>query len=309
MLLTTKEVAALLRVHPKHVYRLLKRGLPAHRVGDEWRFDEAEAIGWARSSRDEPTPSTTEGAKESIKAGPTPESLAAGPPPLLAGNGDLALEALLDDLGASGVPLVGHVQADHATGLELLRRGAVLFAGCHGDAAPAEGASGKLAFLHLTTRELGLAFERGKRVRRASAIVGRRFAGRPPTAGIRACLDDALRREGVDPAEAQAEAQIHGSHRDAVMAVVRGEAEVALASRAWAVRAGLGFFPFVSEGYGLAVRADDLGDPRVVAICERAQSATFRRRLGGDLGYDLRRAGDLRFGAAPPPADRGAALR
>ncbi len=33
--LTTREVAELLRVHPKHVYRLRKRGLPAHRVGDE----------------------------------------------------------------------------------------------------------------------------------------------------------------------------------------------------------------------------------------------------------------------------------
>jgi putative molybdopterin biosynthesis protein len=293
MLLTTKEVAALLRVHPKHVYRLLKRGLPAHRVGDEWRFDEAEALGWARSARDTPEPSAPG------SAGVVPRSVAAAPPPFLAGNGDLALEALLDDLGAPGTPLVGLVQADHGTGLDLLRRGAVLFAGCHGDAAPAGGASGKLAFLHLATRELGLAFARGKRVRRASAIVGRRFAGRPVTAGIRACFDEALRSEGVDPAEAQAGAQIHRSHGSAVMAVVRGEADVALASRAWAVRAGLGFFPFVAEGYGLAVRTDDLGDARVVAICERAQSATFRRRLGGDLGYDARRAGELRFGTPP----------
>jgi hypothetical protein len=38
------------------------------------------------------------------------------------------------------------------------------------------------------------------------------------------------------------------------------------------VRAGLGFLPVVAEGYGLAVRAGALGDPRVVALGERAQS-------------------------------------
>src|SRR5262249_59336677 len=48
MLLTTREVAALLKVHPKHVYRLRRRGLPAHRVGDEWRFDEDEVRRYAR---------------------------------------------------------------------------------------------------------------------------------------------------------------------------------------------------------------------------------------------------------------------
>ena len=57
MLITTKEVAALLRVHPKHVYRLLKRGLPAHRVGDEWRYDEAEVLRWARLARGDEGPS------------------------------------------------------------------------------------------------------------------------------------------------------------------------------------------------------------------------------------------------------------
>ncbi len=293
MLLTTKEVAALLRVHPKHVYRLLKRGLPAHRVGDEWRFDEAEALRWARSARDgasaDPLPAES----------PAPPSLA-GAAPLLAGNGDLALEVLLDGLRDEGAPLLGHVQADHETGLGLLRRTDVLAAGCHGDAAPALAGAGrdKLAWLHLAVRELGLAFERGRRVRRLSFIVGRRLASRPPTAGIRARLDEALLRDGIDPGAAQAGATLYPSHRDAVLAVVRGDADVALASRAWAVRAGLGFLPFVTEGYGLALRAEALGDARIVALGERAQSAAYRKRLEAEFGYDARRAGELRFTAS-----------
>src|SRR5579863_3553440 len=128
MLITTKEVAALLRVHPKHVYRLLKRGLPAHRVGDEWRYDEAEVLRWARLARGD------EGPSPGAHGDPRPDAA----PPLLAGNGDLALEALFDVLGERSAPPLGLVRADHGAALDLLRRGAVLLAGVHGDAAPAE---------------------------------------------------------------------------------------------------------------------------------------------------------------------------
>ncbi len=43
-LLKSVEVAALLNVHPKHVYRLLRRGLPGRRVGGDWRFDRDEVL-------------------------------------------------------------------------------------------------------------------------------------------------------------------------------------------------------------------------------------------------------------------------
>src|SRR5580698_3844337 len=75
MLLTTREVAALLKVHPKHVYRLRKRGLPAHRVGDEWRFDEEEVRRYCRARGEEAAP----------EGGDRREA----PPPLLAANGDV----------------------------------------------------------------------------------------------------------------------------------------------------------------------------------------------------------------------------
>lgn len=46
-LLTSAEVAALLRVHPKHLYRLLRQGLPGRRVGrGHWRFRRDEVLGW-----------------------------------------------------------------------------------------------------------------------------------------------------------------------------------------------------------------------------------------------------------------------
>jgi excisionase family DNA binding protein len=283
MLLTTKEVAALLQVHPKHVYRLLKRGLPAHRIGDEWRFDEAEVRRWGR------------GAPEPARDAPAPASNVTATLPLLAGNGDAPVELLLEALRQRGAPLLGLVQADHATGLDLLHSGAVLLAGCHGESAPSGSARGRLAWIHLVTRELGLTFRRGMRLRRASSVVGRRFASRPLTAGIRTCFDEVLLRDGVAVDEAHAQATIHPSHRDVVMAVVRGDAEIGLASRSWATRAGLGFLPLVEEGYGLLLSAGALGDPRVIALCEVAQGAAFRRRLADESGYESDRAGEIRL--------------
>lgn len=285
MLLTTKEIAAVLKVHPKHVYRLLKRGLPAHRVGDEWRFDADEVRRYCRERGD----------SAGAPAAPEPRSRSGAAPPLLAANGDVVIEVLLDEMRARHAPCVGHVQADHGSGLELFTESAVLVAGCHGEHLAADVAALGVARIHIVEREVGLAFHRGLRLRSASGIVGRRLASRPATAGIRAHLDEALRRAGVEPEQAGAE--LHSSHRDVVMAVLRGDADVGLASRAWAARAGLAFLSLASEAYGLMVRAEDLGDPRVVALCETAQSAGFRKKLRGDLGYEPRRAGEIRVSA------------
>jgi excisionase family DNA binding protein len=300
-----------LKVHPKHVYRLLKRGLPAHRVGDEWRFDEAEVRRYCRTRGEEATslsslapPSLSPRSLGPSASGSPAATLPLGAassamPPLCAANGDVALEVLLDTARDRGA-LVGHVQADHTTGLALLRRGAVLLAGCHGDVPP-EGAlpdGVSLARIHLAERELGLAFRRGLRLRRVSGLVGRRLATRAPTAGIRAHLDAALLAAGIELSRAYDGADVYRSHRDVVMAVLRDAAEVGLASRAWATTAGLGFLPLTSEAYGLVLRADDLGDPRVVALCEIAQSAAYRKTLRGDLGYEPRRTGEIRITAA-----------
>jgi putative molybdopterin biosynthesis protein len=287
MLLTTREVASLLQVHPKHVYRLLKRGLPAHRVGDEWRFDADEVRRYCRVRGEAASVS-----REQPAAAPTP--------PLLAANGDLAMLLLLDEARKRGGPLLGHVQADHATGLALLRQSAVMLTGCHGASIPPEMAGRGLARVHVAEREIGLAHRRGLRLRSASGIVGRRLAYRPSTAGVRAHLDRALGSAGVELERAYAQATHYDSHRDVVMALVREDDEVGLVSRAWATRAGLGFLPLASEAYGLVLRASDLGDPRVVALCEIAQSGAYRTKLRRDFGYEARRAGEIRIGAPAP---------
>ena len=46
-LLTVKEVAAYLRVNQTTIYRLLRRsGIPAFKVGGDWRFNLESIDGW-----------------------------------------------------------------------------------------------------------------------------------------------------------------------------------------------------------------------------------------------------------------------
>jgi putative molybdopterin biosynthesis protein len=286
-LLTTLEVAKLLRVHPKHVYRLLKKGLPARRVGSEWRFSRHEVLAWSGGE--------AESATVPAAAAPAPTTESA--PSLVAANGDVVVHVLLRLSAALGPPLIGFVQADMGGGLDLLRRRAVLASGAHAGAFPGRVGEDRVTRLHLVEREVGLVYPGGTREPRLPAIPGKRIASRPATAGVRRWLDEALRGAGVDPAAAHARALILDSHLDVVLAVAAGRADVGLASRAWGERAGLAFLPLAREAYGLLVGARDLGDPRVVRLCEVAQGEAFRTEVEAIRGYDPAGAGDIRYDA------------
>ncbi len=288
-LLTTGDVARLLRVHPKHIYRLLRRGLPGHRVGGEWRFLADEVLQWSGTV---PAPSALRG--EAASPGP-PSPEAPAPAPLVAANGDVAVEYLLARLTASGGPVFGLVQTDRAGGLELLSRGDVLAAGCHGSEIPGMLGGERLAFIHVVDRQVGMAVRRGIRVRSLRQIRRWRVASRPPSAGVRAHFDEELRRQGVDPDAVHSGAVVLPSHREVVCTVARGELDLGLASQAWAGRVGLECLPLCRESYGLLVRASLLGDPRIVRLCEVAQSTTFRREIGAVPGYDARLTGVISF--------------
>lgn len=285
-LLTTREVAQLLRVHPKQVYRLLERGLPALRVGDEWRFDRDRVLHWAGS------PSTSE------RAAPrnAPTTSDAVPPALLAANGDCAVELLLGELRAMGGPLLGIVQADHAGAAELLAKGQVLVAGQHAsEAAGGDPSLPKCGRLHLVQREVGLVLRAGSRMRSLKALPGKRFASRPRSAGVRRLLERELASAGVDSQQVHHAAAEYASHRDVAFAVLAGSADVGLTTQAWARRAQLSFLPLGAEAYELVMPAAQLGDERAVALCEAAQGSALRRRLRDELGYEVKHTGTLRI--------------
>jgi putative molybdopterin biosynthesis protein len=290
--LTTTDAARLLRVHPKHVYRLLRRGLPGHRVGGEWRFFADELLRWSGA----PTTSSETPESPPPDRDPLPPR-APRPPSLLAANGDLAVERLLARLGGDGARALGFVQADRGEGLELLRRGEVLAAGCHGGEIPGMLEQHRLAFIHLVDRQVGLVHRHGIRVGSLKSLGRRRLASRPATAGVRLHFDGELTRLGVDAEALHARSTLFSSHREVVCAVARGEMDLGLATVAWARHVGLECAPFCREIYGLLVRADSLADPRVVRLCEVAQSASFRAEVAAIAGYRTALAGTITFPA------------
>jgi putative molybdopterin biosynthesis protein len=299
-LLTTKEVAALLRVHPKQVYRLMKRGLPAMRVGDEWRFGREEVLRWAAkgaAAPAQPVSTPNDGTRAHGEWSPNPASPGNG---LIAANGDWVVEVLLAHLRQSEGALWGLVLSDHAGGHALLSRGRVLAAGSHAGIKTRNGLDDasrapNTASLQLVTREVGLAM-RTRPFRHLRAIAGKRVATRPPTAGLRAMLDGALSAAGIDLSATRASIVEYACHRDVTLAVAQGKADVGLTTHAWAYAAGLQFFPMASEDYELRFVVERMGDPRIVALCEAAQSHRFRQDLRRYPGYRATRTGQIRFG-------------
>lgn len=277
-MLKSADVAELLKVHPKQIYRLLARGLPAHRVGGEWRFLREEVLAWSGMPAEQPA-----------------SRLATTVPPLLAANGDLVIEVLASRLIDEDKPLLGIVQLDRGRALERLAARTILLAGFHGDVPPSHVEAARLARIHLVKRDIGLAFPRGSRLRKIGDLRKKRIALRPPTAGVRAHFDRALSEERTSLAALGARVSLFESHREAVCAVVRGDADVALTTSAWAERVGLGFFTLATEPYDLLVYAESLGTPVCVAVCEVAQSRAFRAALSKVAGYDARDAGEIRY--------------
>ena len=80
MQLTVREVARMLRVSEKTVYRwVADRGLPAHRVGEQYRFNRAELLEWVIANRVNASPDLF--AEAEAPGSPLPElaeALAAG---------------------------------------------------------------------------------------------------------------------------------------------------------------------------------------------------------------------------------------
>jgi excisionase family DNA binding protein len=284
-LLTTVEVAKLLRVHPKHVYRLLRKGLPARRVGSEWRFESGEVLAWSK-------PGSARAPQAQQDAAPAPAPASDVAPPLIAANGDRVVLALLRLLLESGTA-VGLVQADKEIGFRLLAAGAVLAAGSHAGGFPTHVGKERVARIHLVTREIGLV-GRGQ-APRVSDLRRGRLASRPASAGVRQYLDEALAAEGIGTRAVHARSRLCASHLEVACVVARGDADVGIASRAWAEEIGLSFRPLAREAYGLLVRARDLGSEAIVRVCEVAQSERFRAAVAGITGYDPTGAGAIQY--------------
>lgn len=277
--LTTKEAAAVLRVHPKHVYRLLNQGLPASRVGGQWRFLASEIKVWSR--------------KGGQAAGHEEPQIATSKPPSLVAAADEPAILLLLRLLREG-PRATFGLVEHSGGIEPVLDGSVIACAVTGDLPEAPPAL--LARVHVAHVEYGLALP-GQQTATLSSLGRRqaRLASWPDGSDMRAVLEGVLAREGIDSRRCHSASIEVGSHSDAIAAVVSGRADAAWTSSAWASKFGLSFVPLASRSLALIVRASTLGDPAFVRCWEAMQSQTFRDAVRSLPGHDPERAGEISY--------------
>lgn len=296
-LLTVQEAARHLRLNPRSVYLLAQRGaIPATRVTGKWLFPEHLLDEWLETS-----------ARRGERSGaPAARPIEAPGALFVAGSDDPAIE-LLPDAFANGGALLFTATVGSTAGLRAVGEGRADIAWAH-LVDPGSGEynlphvprylSGRpAALVNFFHRDLGLVVWTGNPRKLAGiADLGRRglrFVNRQPGSGTRHFVDTALAAAGVAAASVAGYRDEVSTHWAVGLRVLRGEADVGVATRAVAHALSLGFVPLTRERFDMVIPKDVFFRPAVQALLEAVRSDRFRRRLEGLGGYETSQAGRL----------------
>lgn len=122
-------------------------------------------------------------------------------------------------------------------------------------------------------------------------LPGRLFINRQRGSGTRMLLDHELRRRGIDPGSIRGYDREATTHLAVALAVKSGEADAGMCVFSAAKTLGLKFVPVASERYELAIRKENLDDPRVSALCNVIASDQFKAILNHLGGYETKETG------------------
>ncbi len=290
--LTTREVAALLRVKERKVYDLVATGaIPFRKVTGKLLFPEDEVAAWIAS---------TQAGPETVAKAPSGDRTDL--PAVMAGGHDPLLEWALRR-SRSGIAAFLDGALD---GLARARRGECMAAGLHlpqadGDwnveAANEAFAGAPWVLIEWVKRRRGLllAPDTIRQPRSLSEARGLRFQARQPEAGSQMVLLRLLAREKMVPADLHFVDGCERSESDLAEALAQGRADVGLGIEAAARAHGLRFVPLIEERFDLAVaRRSWFEEPFQTfwRFCGTAEFADKARALGG---YDLSGLGRVRF--------------
>lgn len=301
--LTTRELAALLRVRERKVYDLVANGsLPVRRVTGKLLFPRREIHDWIAGSAD-PAPSPAAAPILVPALAPAPFE-APAPPAVMTGGHDPLLEWALRE-SRSGIACLMDGALD---GLDRAGRGECMAVGLH---VP-EGEGWNCAVVEER-------FGHGPWVlvewaRRVRGLVCRPDLPRPPTclaeargltfqarqkeAASELVLDRLLVAEGMGRADLTCAGAVERSETDLALAVATGRADVGLGIAAAARLHGLHFVPMVEERFDLMVWRRAYFEPsfqKLVAFC---REPAFHARAAELGGYDVSGFGTVHFNGA-----------
>jgi excisionase family DNA binding protein len=282
-LLTTREVAGLLRIKERKVYDLVASGeIPHVRVTGKLLFPRASLDAWLLRHSE---------AHEAPRAWPD----------IVAGSHDPLLDWALRESGA-GLATFFDGSLD---GLERVASGNAIAGGLH--LVESEGwnvghverrlAGEPVVLLEWALREQGLIVPPGNPAGIAGVanLAGRRLIPRQRAAGSFLLLQKLLEAEGLSLDALAMVAPPARTHADVAIAIADGKAEVGLGLAAMARQFRLDFVPLVRERYDLLVwRRAYFEAPlqRLFAFCRTTAFAAKARELGG---YDIEGFGRVRY--------------
>jgi len=295
--LTVAEAARYLRLNPRSVYLLAQRGaIPASRVTGKWLFPVHLLDEWLEASARQRAGERPARGRASLPSG----SL------FLAGSDDPALELLQDALhGEAARPLLFTATLGSVGGLEALAAGRADLACAHlvdrtsGEynlpQVPRYLPGRPAVLVNLFHRELGLVVWTGnpRKLEGVSDLARRgvRFVNRQPGSGTRAFTDEALAAAGVEQAGVVGYREEVSIHWAVALRILRGEADVGVATRAVASALSLGFVPLTRERFDLVIPKESFFQPPIQALIEAIRSERFRRELERLGGYDWTQTG------------------
>lgn len=278
--LTTREVAALLRVRERKVYDMAAAGeIPCRRLIGKLLFPRADIERWL--------------------GGAATRTTAAGSA-VVAGSHDPLLEWAIRESG-SGLATMFDGSLD---GLDRLAEGAAVAAGLHVpdpesggwnvDAASQRLGGASAALVGWARRRRGLIFPNGRALPDLTALRGLRLVRRQPKAGAGIWLQATLAGAGLADSVAWTDA-VARTETEAATMVAQGEADAAPGLEASARPFGLNFLPLTLEAFDLAVDRRAWFEPPLQKLFAFARTAAFAAKAAALGGYDLDDLGAVRW--------------
>lgn len=280
--LTTKEVAALLRLKERKVYDLAaKNEIPHLKATGKLLFPRTEIESWMHGT----------GFNGSTY----------GQRPLVAlGSHDPLLEW---SLAMSGSGLATLFQGS-LEGLDQFKAGAGVMCGLHIEHLDSDGWNLEIVqtefkqsaavLMHWAIRERGLIVRKGSLIQSIAHIGNARVAIRQKTAGASHSFERRLHACGLEVSNLDIvrEAQ---TETEAALAVLENQADVCFGLRTYADRYDLEFIPICEESFDLLIDRHAFFEPPLQALFRFVETQGFNEEVSRYAGYDLSGLGDIRF--------------
>ncbi len=286
--LTTKEVAALLRIKERKVYELVSdNAIPVSRVTGKLLFprEMIEAWVWRHAEY--------RGGIEALQPRP----------PVLAGSHDPLLEWALRQ-SASELATFFDGSLD---GLARIGAGRAIAAGMHIFEPEAEDwnrghleralPGSPFVLVEWAWRVQGLVVPQGnpKGIAGLGDLAGLTLIPRQKQAGSQILLDHLLQRDGHDPGRLQWLAPAARNHAEVALAVAEGKADAGFAVETVARQFRLDFVPLFRERYDLAIWRRDYFEPPLQRLFGFCGTDAFRTRAKELGGYDVGSLGRVHY--------------